>query len=698
MIIEILAVSASALVGTKLFGRTMVSRTNNPRRRVVTVVIDRTSPRHGPSPYDVPDHERETCKNFALTSSAGIVAAGAVYGSVILSAAALVLMGIVLLPLIKKGIRVAIEKRRLEFYLLAALSSTFSLAAGYLFITALADVFYFGGEVLLMSTRRKSREVHMRHLQRGTEKIWVKRDDSGTEVSVSVTDVNVGDVYVVGAGEVIGLDGTVVAGSGGVDESSITGESMSSDKSPGDSVFASTIVNTGRLEVRTDQDGRNTLSHRIQTVMNETDSYEESLDNRCTTFANRSVGPSVLAGIVGLTIGGPMRGVTAVCSNFADANLLTSPLSILSYIVEAGKLGILVKDGRSLEQLGDIDTIVFDKTGTLTTNCPEIISIEPATGVDEDALLGFAAGAENRQTHPVAQTLLKAASDRRLDLPLGRVKSNHRGNGVISYVGDHLVHVGSVTFFALEGIEVPPAAQAVSESALESGESVVLVARDHQWIGLIRLGAAVRPEVVQLIPWLKAQGLKTVIISGDHQGPTRRLAEILEIDEWHAGVLPFEKSKLIARMQQNGRSVCFVGDGVNDGIALKTATVSISLGKASAVAIDSAQILLLEDSLRKLQSLMKLAKQFRTDQKRMRDGVVGATCFSTFGALFLHFTIPMVLLVFISTVASGCLVAAAPRWRRSQRCRPYRLGASPAVKRRPKATVHLSRRLKGKRS
>jgi Cu2+-exporting ATPase len=278
--------------------------------------------------------------------------------------------------------------------------------------------------------------------------------------------------------------------------------------------------------------------------------------------------------------------------------------------------GILIKDGRALEHICKIDTVVFDKTGTLTLKQPTVGAIHAALGHSEDALLAYAAAAEFRQTHPIAKAVLHAARERGLEPPPVSEAAYEIGYGIKVSIGGQTVRVGSDRFMALEGIAVPPRFEAIAEAAHAQGYTLVYVAVGEALGGAIEMRPSVRPEARRVIDRLRRAGLDIHILSGDHEKPTRVLAGQLGVAHYFAETLPEQKAAHIARLQEQGKFVCFVGDGINDSIALRKAQVSMSLCGASTLATDTARIILMGQNLEQLDELFTLAEAFEANMDR----------------------------------------------------------------------------------
>jgi Cu2+-exporting ATPase len=314
---------------------------------------------------------------------------------------------------------------------------------------------------------------------------------------------------------------------------------------------------------------------------------------------------------------GPAGAVAVLNSDFGTGIRMAAPLAMLSSLALCAGKGILVKDGRALELMNEVDTVLFDKTGTLTRERPEVGRVIASEGYDPEEILGYAAAAERKFHHPIALAILHKARELGLELPATDETQYKVGYGITVQVGGQTIRVGSKRFMEMEGIELTPEARDALDAAHREGFTMVMVGVDDRLGGAIELQAAVRPEVREIIAGLRARGVKHIaIISGDHEAPTRKLAESLGMDRYFAQVLPADKADYVERLQKEGRKVCFVGDGINDSIALKKANVSISLRGASSIATDTAHIVFLEEGLAKLCELRDVARALDHNVKR----------------------------------------------------------------------------------
>ncbi len=666
MIFEAIVIAGSVWIGKRIY-RELTTR---PRPRVSTG--PRTAA-EGVAPDEEPLPKRELmdCRHFAVAAS-GLTLALGMLASPVLVLLTVPVLASGFIPLIRDGWRDLREKHRINYGLFVAMVTFGAIASAHIVLIAIFEVVYFGSEVVLSKTRRRARQTLKGMFDDWPAVVWVRCGESGAEQAVPLAELAVGDVVVVRAGESIPVDGIVVAGAGGVDQSMVTGESVVAETTLGDKVFAPTLLLTGTLEIRVERSGQETLAGEIAQVLDRMDSFEASVEHQGVEFADATVNPTIAVAALGWIARGPAVALTVAASNYADSNRLASPLSMFNYVLAMADNGIHVKDGRSLQLLGDVDTIVFDKTGTLTIDELNVFRIRTADDFDEHDILTLAAAAEERQQHPIAEAIRRAAEARNLRFVPGVTEANSLGNGIAARVNGSRVLVGSRRYMGYEEVAIPIDAEAAEDEALAAGQTVVHVAREQRWVGQIYLRSSVRPEMADVIADFQDAGYRIAILSGDHEGPTRRLAKTLRVDAWQAGVLPHEKSHFIEELQAKGHSVCFVGDGINDAMALKSANVSITLSGASMAATDAAQIVLQQRSLTKLPLLFELSKRYRSDDRTMRGITLMNSALSTGGAIFLGLPLAVVYSIYLATLIAEGVIATSPRWRRPETHRSHK--------------------------
>ena len=443
--------------------------------------------------------------------------------------------------------------------------------------------------------------------------VWLFQD--GIEIEVPFATIQAGDLVVVTAGQMIPVDGQIYSGVASVDQQMLTGEAQPAEKGSGDPVFAATVVLAGKLIIQVEKTGTATAAAQVGQILNETANFTASVQLRGKAIADRSAAPTLLLSIISLSFVGSSQALAILLSGVGRTMRTLGPLSVMNFLQLTARHGILIKDGRALEQVGTVTTVVFDKTGTLTQERPHVGQVHTFAAYNEQQILTYAAAAEQRQTHPIALAILEAVAARGLAVPPISAAAYEIGYGItVSLAGQRLC-VGSYRFMVMEGLAIPAGTEAFQQQIHAEGHSLVYVAVNEELAGAIELIPTVRPEAAHIVDFFRRAGLETVIISGDHERPTAALAAALGVDRYFAETLPEHKADLIAQLQQDGKQVCFVGDGINDSIALKKANVSVSLRGASTIATDTAQIILMNQSLSQLELLFTLSRQFETNMR-----------------------------------------------------------------------------------
>lgn len=512
------------------------------------------------------------------------------------------------IPSFKSAWEVLFKEKRLGVDVLDAIVVLACLATNQVLAGTVLALTLSISRKLVEKTEDDSRKMLLNVFGKQSRFVWLVSD--GVEIETPLAQVKVGDIIAIHTGEAVPVDGTVIEGMAMVDQHTLTGESAPVEKVEGDPVLASTTLIAGRVKVAVTSAGDQTTSAKLARILNDTAGYKLGSQSWGEAMADKAVAPTLALGALGLATTGVNSATAIVNCDLGTGIRVAAPIGLLTSLTLSAELGILVKDGRALEQMRNVDTFLFDKTGTLTRERPEVGRILTFGDFTSDQILRWAAAAERRFSHPIAKAILARAHDAGLELP-GIDESSYKvGYGIIVEVEGHTVRVGSARFLRGEGIELPDEIERETEIAHDEGHSFVLVGVDGALGGALELQAAERPEAAAVIAGLRARGAKHIaIISGDHEQPTKRLAERLGVDRYFSEVLPQDKAKYVELLQKEGRTVCFIGDGVNDSIALKTANVSISLRGASSVATDTAQVVFMEDNLTKLLQLTDVSRE-----------------------------------------------------------------------------------------
>ncbi|MEM9459463.1 MAG: heavy metal translocating P-type ATPase [Myxococcota bacterium] len=491
------------------------------------------------------------------------------------------------------------------------------------------------------------------------QKVWAIYN--GTEVQIPLQSVQKGDILVLEAGEVVPIDGRILEGDASVDERMLTGESLRSDKQAGDQVLASSLLLTGRISILVDKTGDETISAQIGRTLDGMTSYTQDLELRSIELADRWALPYLGLGGLAMLLRGVRGGLAVMWFPLDDALYSFGPLSVVNHLNMALDRGILIKDGRALELLPRVDTVVFDKTGTLTRDLPEVAAIHTCADVGEARILGLAAAAEHKHSHPIARAIRAEAEARGIRPPTIHDPSYEVGYGIKVTVDGERVLVGSDRFMAVQSLPIPEPLRSLHDEARQPGYSAVYVAIDDRIVGAIELRVGVRKEAAALITTLEAFGLTTIILSGDSHAPTQKLASELGVDEYVAGALPADKARRIAELQARGRTVCYVGDGINDALALKQAEVSISFSGASTIATDTAQIVLTSDRIDQLIDVFELSRELDESFRQVVvAGLVPSVAIAT-GVFIFGISLTSAMLMYTGGMAFGVYGAMRPR-------------------------------------
>lgn len=580
------------------------------------------------------------------------------------------------MPIFRGAYHAVIHERRPRISILDAVATVTILLAGYYFAGALANTLYYIGRKLLLKTQDRSRKQLLHIFGEIPRIAWVLRD--GVEVEVPLDQVQETDTVVVYAGQVVPVDGVMIEGAASFDQHMLTGESQLVEKGPGDEVFASTIMMAGRTRIRVSRTGAATMVAQIGKILNRTADYRTKVEARGEKLSDQAVIPLMSLGLVAYDVVGISGTLGVLSSNFTDGLRIAAPLGILNFLNRATKDGILIKDGRALELLNGIDTVVFDKTGTLTQEQPHVGDIYTNGGISADELLTYAAAADAKQSHPIARAIVQAAEERALPLPELEQASFRVGYGVEATIAGKRIRVGSARFMAQEGIEIPREIQEAQARAHEQGYSIIFVGVDGRLGGAMELRPTIRAEVRSVVEALKTRGLTLYILSGDQERPTRHMAASLGIDHYFAEVLPNDKAAMVKKLQAEGHKVCFVGDGINDSIALKQANTSVSLSGATTVALDTAQIVLLDGNLHKLPALFELSRDFENNMRICMITNIVPSIILIWGIFYLHFSIYTAVLFYNITFLISIGNAMLPRLRiRKETSQPAEAPASP---------------------
>jgi heavy metal translocating P-type ATPase len=538
------------------------------------------------------------------------MALGGTLAGGLLGAAALPLVCAAAFPSLRRAWRVLRGERRLNVDFLDSVAMIVSVGRGRWFTAAFIAWMIQLGDWIREKTAARSKRIVGKLLEFQTTTAWVIRE--GKVVRVPASTIQPGETLIVYPGEIIPADGTVIGGRATVDQKSITGESLPAERGPGEDVYASTVLRDGKLSVRAMRVGADTTAAQIVELIEAAPIGETRMQNYAEHFGDRLVAPSLaLTSALFAATQNVDRLLSMLIVDFGTGMRVAAPTAVLAAIAHAARHGILIKSGRHMERLAEIDTIVFDKTGTLTHGVPEIRAI---ISCDERffpsrKILALAAGAEARLKHPVSQALVARALADAVEIPERSGGEFEIGLGVEAQINGYRVHVGSEHFFSRKKIRMEPVARAVQD-AHEKGCSTLFFAVDGVLKGVIPYADRVRQESGPVVRALRHAGVKNVVmITGDHTRVARAVAGELGIDCCFAEILPASKAEIVRSLQSEGRVVGMVGDGINDSPALAHADVGIAMKHGADVARETADVVLMEDNLWKLVSAVEISRQ-----------------------------------------------------------------------------------------
>lgn len=440
--------------------------------------------------------------------------------------------------------------------------------------------------------------------------VVVIRDE--IEISVPIEQIQLKDKVLVRSGERIGVDGLVLGGSGSVNQSAITGESMPVDKKAGDEVFAGTLNEVGAMEIQVSRLGQDTTLGQIVKLVKEAQKTQAPVQRIANKYARILVPITFgIALLVYLLTGDITRSITVLVVVCPCALVLATPTAVVASIGNAAKRGMLVKSGAVIEQVGKVDVVAFDKTGTLTHGKPVVQQIIPLDGYQADQILSFAASIERGSEHPIGRSIVQAGLDRQIEPVTVEGFAVLPGYGVTGQVQSNQIVIGNRALLTERSIVWTEEIDRQVQQLEYQGQTVIPVAVDGVLKGLITLADTPRVEAKQAIAELKRIGIREVImITGDNPRTAERIAKELGIDKVYAEVLPQNKLQIILDLQSQGKKVAFVGDGVNDAPALAAAEVGIAMGLAGTdVAMETADIGLMADEIERIPQIIDISRQ-----------------------------------------------------------------------------------------
>lgn len=548
--------------------------------------------------------------------------------------AALAMAGAV--PFLFKGL-LSLLRGKLNVEVLDAAAISASLAMRDFTTIGMLTLLLGLGDTLEQWTRRRSLASLTESLALNVENVWILTD-SDEEVSVPLARVREGDRVVVLAGSSIPVDGEVVEGEGVVNQASMTGEPLGVPRAVGASVYAGTTLEEGRLVVRARHVGDGTRLRQVVKFIEESETLKAGVQGKFERMADMAVPFTfLLSGLVFLVTRNFRRAASVLLVDYSCALKLSTPLAVLSAMREAARHGMVIKGGRYLEALNEVDTLVLDKTGTLTQANPYVAEVIPAPGYKRDEVLRIMACLEEHFPHPVARAVVHKAEEQKL-----RHAEEHAhvqyvvAHGVASTLHGKKLCVGSRHYVEQdEGVDLSPLEQAITQQAA-MGRSLLFMSEDGRAAGLAAIEDPLRPEAAQVLQRMRASGITRILmLTGDDTRTAKAVAARVGITEYRAQVLPSDKAQVVQELTAQGCKVLMTGDGINDAPALSASHVGVAMSDGTDLAREVANVQLTRPTLEGLVLARVLGQ--RTLRRIHRNYVATMTCNSLFllGGLFM---------------------------------------------------------------
>jgi P-type Cu+ transporter len=503
-------------------------------------------------------------------------------------------------------------------------SAVVTLAPGYFPFTsvyfetaAIIITLILIGRLLETKTKERASDAVRKLLDLQPKMAKVIRD--GTEVDVPIEQIQEGDAIAVRPGERIPTDGILIEGFSSVDESAITGESIPVDKKKGDEVIGATINKSGLLRVRATKVGQDTVLSQIIRLVEEARTGKAQMQRLVDQVAKYFV-PAVLGIAIGVGLGWYFIGgigltfsllafVSVIIIACPCALGIATPAALMMGSGKAAENGILFKGGEYLEIASKVNTIVFDKTGTLTKGKPSVTDIIDLSGIDEDELLRLAAIAESGSEHPLGQAVVHKAKEKGIMISNPNSFEAVSGHGLRARYAEHTIIIGNRKLMENNNFTVTEAVETTLKQLETQGKTATLVTIDNKVAGVISLADTIKDNAKEAIDSLKLMGIEVIMLTGDNERTAKAVASKLGIGRVIAQVLPQQKEQAISKLQNEGRVVAMVGDGINDAPALAKADLGIAIGSGTDVAKETGGIILIKDDLRDVVTALDLGRK-----------------------------------------------------------------------------------------
>jgi len=571
------------------------------------------------------------------------------------------------IPIFRRGLSSLVRDRKLNIDVLDSVALVLTMTGGHMVTAAAVTAMIEGGEWLRDATASRSRralgELIADRNARVVKVVGARR------VPVAVAELQAGDIVSLASGDHVPVDGVVHAGAAAVDERFLTGEPLPARRSKGDRIHAMTVVTEGELQMVAGTDVEHSRAARIVHFLEQAPIGETRMSDHVRRIGDRFVVPTLgLGAAVLAATGSSSRAASVITFDIVTGIRVSAPTTMLASLTAAARDGVLIKGAAAMESLAQVDAIVFDKTGTLTDGCPKVVKVHSFGDVEPDELLMIAASADHSLRHPLAVALCAEADARGIKSTPPDERRYQIGLGVEARLDGHRYLVGNQLLMRRHGVRLGPA---TPDLDLFADATRVWVARPPQCLGTVLMCDVPRAEAPQVIEGLRSRGVRLLtLLSGDSDGPARRVAESLGLDEWQARVTPEGKADAVQKLKKRGLRVAVVGDGINDSVAFTLADVAVAMGNGSDIASSTAQVVLMDDNLTLLPTAIDRA---RDAMGLVRQNLAIISVPNLFGILF-AVLVPMSPAV-AGILSNGSTILAAANGLRPLNHRQPRIGS-----------------------
>jgi len=502
-----------------------------------------------------------------------------------------------------------IKSRRMTMELSMTIAVIATLFIQQYFTGAIITFFVQFAELLEHLTVTRGRRVIEKLVALLPNRATIRRGNN--EVDIKIEELEPDEIIIIKPGTKIPVDGQVLKGNSFVDESSITGESLPVEKIESSKVFAGTINQNGILEVKATLVGKDTMFGKIIDIIEQAEKSKAPIQRVADKLAGRLVYLAFGGAIITYFITHDfISAIAALIVAGACGVAAGTPLAVLAGIGRTAKEGIIVKGGIYIEQLSKVDTIVFDKTGTLTFGNPDVKEIKSFDGDSNEEILQLAACAEQHSEHPLAEAIMRKAKEQNIHYEPYREIEYHPGLGMICNLSGHIeILVGNQALMSKKSIPIVSEVTNYLTERNGKGETIILISKAKKIVGAISIADKLRNEAKQAIKEIKKFGCHIILLSGDSNLTTKAIGDELQVDEVFGEMLPHQKLEKIRELNEKGKKIAMIGDGINDAPALVEALVGIAMGGGTEIALESADMALTTNNLLKIPETLHTSKQ-----------------------------------------------------------------------------------------